>query len=82
MSELRRSDSMTFFEKMIKNTKKMKKSKTDGSIVHKNMAYPFIVIQNTKSLSARGEIGKHSRLKICRLHRLVGSSPTERTTLP
>lgn len=31
-------------------------------------------------LGARGEIGKHSRLKICRPHGLAGSSPAERTT--
>ena len=28
-----------------------------------------------------GEIGKHNRLKICRLHGLAGSSPARRTTL-
>ena len=32
-------------------------------------------------LGARGEIGKHSRLKICRPRGLAGSSPAERTTL-
>lgn len=31
-------------------------------------------------LGARGEIGKHSRLKICRPRGLAGSSPAERTT--
>ena len=36
--------------------------------------------QSRYFLGARGEIGKHSRLKICRLHGLAGSSPAERTT--
>jgi hypothetical protein len=59
----------------------VKKIKTDGSFSVQNMAYPLIVLSNTKYSSARGEIGKHSRLKICRLHGLAGSSPAERTTI-
>ena len=36
--------------------------------------------QSRIKIGARGEIGKHSRLKICRPHGLAGSSPAERTT--
>jgi hypothetical protein len=36
--------------------------------------------QSRYFLCARGEIGKHSRLKICRPRGLAGSSPAERTT--
>lgn len=54
--------------------------KTGGSIHQNNVAYPFIDLPITFQLCARGEIGKHSRLKICRLHGLAGSSPAERTT--
>ena len=44
------------------------------------MRYNLSLYQTQSLRCARGEIGKHNRLKICRLHGLVGSSPTERTT--